>query len=149
MKLQEIKILQKAGIIPYYIDDDGLPEMMFMVPSDPTYGGPDFQIAKGFVDGNESIKNAAVREGSEELGLITSNIISISKIGSKIVTGDLDTYQMTVYVAEVSDPGNFGETDYETGDRAWLTMDEYAVKGKKSHLGFVSKANEFILRTKK
>jgi len=148
MNIAEIKMLQKAGIIPYYVDDKDIPRMMFMTPSDPTYGGPEFQIAKGFVDGKESIKNAAVREGSEELGLITSNIVSIDKISSKTITGDLDTYQMTVYVAEIVDPSNFGETDYETGDRAWLSMEEYVAIGKKSHLPFVREAYSFIIRTK-
>ena len=146
MKINEVAVKQKAGIIPYYIDKDGLPRMMFMIPSDPAYGGSSFQIAKGFIDAGEDDRTAETREGAEELGLVESNIKHIERIASKVLTGTVDTYQMTVFAAEIIDPTNFVETDYETEERGWLTMEEYFSKGKPSHLSFVQQTHDYILR---
>ena len=65
MQIDEVALTQKAGIIPYYIDEDGIPMMMFMVPSNPNYGGTEYQIAKGHIDKGETHYKAAIREGKE------------------------------------------------------------------------------------
>ena len=50
MKINELALTSKAGVIPYYFNEQGNLMMMFMTPSNPAYGGNLYQIAKGRVD---------------------------------------------------------------------------------------------------
>ena len=59
MKMVEIKNSNKSGIIPFYKDDDDQIRMLFMIPSDPYYGGPRLQIAKGGIDPGETAQDTA------------------------------------------------------------------------------------------
>jgi 8-oxo-dGTP pyrophosphatase MutT (NUDIX family) len=140
MRLQEFGLTQKAGIIPYYYDKDGTLMMLFMTPSNPAYGGNKSQIAKGHVDKGEDIETAAFREGVEELGLVTNNIKHSQKLTSQIITGEDDTYSLTVYVAEIVDPQAFKKTDFETGSRKWLTAQQFAAAGRSNQNAIVQYA---------
>lgn len=62
----------RGAIIPYAIVD-GEFYIALMKPSDPKYGGSDFQIAKGVQEGDESVEQTAIREGEQELGLKITN----------------------------------------------------------------------------
>ena len=68
----------RFGLIPWTVYHDSI-IMMFMMPSDPKFGGSNYQIAKGRKESGETDLEAAIREASEELGLKPSNIESINK----------------------------------------------------------------------
>ena len=133
-------VRQKAGIIPYFIDNKGIIRMLFARSSDPTYGGPSFMISKGGVDKGETPLQAALREGNEENGLKMSNIkketLSIGWKGD--IKGMTETSPMTIYICEVIDPVDFDKFGYETAETKWMTMEEYNKIGRKSQAFIVN-----------
>lgn len=128
-----------AGVIPYIIIDGEL-KMLFMVSSDPAFGGDKPMVSKGGVDPGEDLLTGAMREGNEELGLNSRNIIGTPIIVDTIQIAGFDsTYPMTVFAVEVSDPNDFDQPHYETEYTTWLTLEEYRAQGRRSHLVFVEK----------
>ncbi len=128
----------KAGIIPYYVLD-GVTQFMFMIPSDPAYGGTSPNIAKGGVEDGENVTEAAIREGEEELGLKRSNFVASPTVGfSEIVSGLDATYKFTVYTVEVKDPTDFSQYHYETKETLWLTAADFASSGRSSQRKIVT-----------
>lgn len=130
--------VDRAGIIPFYINDEQEIVMMFMVPSDPEYGGSDFQIAKGKVDPGEQHEEAAIREGEEELGLIKSNMISDVHFLGKFLG------RMHIYTVQVESPTNFNRPHYETAQVGWLTNDQFQTIGRELHRPLVDRAVSYI-----
>lgn len=129
--------VQRAGSIPFFIDGDGGFVMLFMKPSDPKFGGSEFQIAKGRVESGENTLEAALRETEEELGLNLSNVKWVKKCGVF-----LDTHH--IFILEVNNMGDFSDTTFETGDTAWLTEEEFSSIGRKLHRPIVKACvNEF------
>ena len=145
MKINELALTSKAGVIPYYFNEQGNLMMMFMTPSNPAYGGNLYQIAKGRVDQGEQVQQAAFREGEEELGLNADNIANMLHVASGVIKGDDDTYILSVFAAEVKDPKAFGKPHYETGKRAWMTAKAFETKGRQNHLALVQRAMQKIL----
>lgn len=141
MRLDEIESLrQKAGVIPYYLNNDGMPAMMFMVPSNVQYGGSLFQIAKGRIEPGENVQEAALREAEEELGLRAENIIQVTSVGNTKITGLDETYMLAIFVAEIKDPQNFSKPHYETGKTAWLTLEQFKTQGRQNQLPVITQA---------
>lgn len=127
-----------AGIIPYVIED-GQVHMLFMISSDANYGGDKPMISKGGVDPGESLAEAAMREGHEELGLVLRNCVCDPfEVTTMQVTGQTDTYPMTVFAVEVADRNDFEEPHYETAYTVWLTLEQFRHLGRASHMTFVS-----------
>ena len=128
----------KAGIIPYYISN-GRIEMLFMISSDPRFGGPDPMISKGHIDEGESPLQCAIREGEEELGLLRSNIRegSIHLISQGLMTGMDDSYIQFTYACQVLSKDAFVKPHYETKETVWMTAEEFARKGRLIHLSLV------------
>ena len=110
-------------MIPYIITD-GVVEMMFMKPSDPKFGGPDWQIAKGGVDEGETSQEAAIREAKEELGLFIGNIVD-DKVEKLMAWSGIE-----FFCCEVESKYMFGEPHYETGAVTWMTSDEFKQTGR-------------------
>jgi 8-oxo-dGTP pyrophosphatase MutT (NUDIX family) len=138
MKIHEITTKKsKAGIIPWVIEDGEI-KMMFMIPSNPKYGGPSPQIAKGGIDPGEDAAEAAVREGFEELGLLKNNIEQIIKIASVTISGLDETYPFTIFAAKVKNRTNFGSPHFETGKTLWLTNEEFQSTGRNIHKQLVA-----------
>lgn len=133
---EEKPIVYRAGVIPYVITPNGI-EMMFMKPSNPLYGGPDFQIAKGRVESGEDTLTSALREGFEELGLLQENIESTSKLG--VYLG-----RTTIFLAKVKDKEAFGDFHYETGATTWMTAEQFSENGRYLHKFIVQDAAEWI-----
>lgn len=146
MKVSEVRVKNKAGVIPYTIDEDGKVKMMFMVPSDPKFGGPNPQVAKGEIDEGENAAQAAIREGEEELGLIASNIADQFTLPTLTIAGLKESYKLTVVVAQVRTTHNFRSPHYETGSVHWLTLDQYRAKGRRNQIPIVEKAFEQITK---
>lgn len=125
----------KAGCIPY--DHDG--RMLFMISSDPSFGGPDPMIAKGHVDAGETYEQAGVREAEEELGLKRSNIVQGTlELGWKgELAGMTGSYPFEVYMCNIDDVVDFNEPHYETKEVVWMTLEDFSMKGRKSQLHIV------------
>lgn len=130
------KVIHRAGTIPYLVDE-GQILMMFMKPSNPEFGGSEFQIAKGRVEDGEDTKTAALREAKEELGLFLSNLSTVEELG--VFMG-----RTTLYVAKVMDRSLFGEPSFETMETAWLTLDQFAKIGRDLHFVPVKTAHDKI-----
>ena len=130
----------RAGVIPYYIKDDNV-EMLFMKPSDPKFGGSDFQIAKGKKEDGESDEEAAFREASEELGLFKGNIIDKHDLGNFLG-------RTRIYIAEIKDKDMFGDPHFETGEVKWMTPKEFDKEGRTLHRPIVKAAARWINKNK-
>jgi 8-oxo-dGTP pyrophosphatase MutT (NUDIX family) len=134
---QKKKITHRAGVIPYYIDENDQVLMLFMQPSDAEYGGKEFQIAKGKHDEGESAHTAAFREAHEELGLKKENVGLIYQLG--VFLG-----YTTIFLAHVLSTDDFDEPHFETGDTKWMTAEEFAKVGRSLHKPIVREAIKFI-----
>ncbi len=128
----------KAGCIPYIIDN-GEPKMAFLVSSDANFGGGEPMIAKGGIDGNESPKEAGIREAEEELGLRRSNIVdgTIQSGWSGELEGLKHNYKFDVFMCQVKSQKDFDTPGRETKEVLWFTLEEFKAKGRKSHLHIV------------
>lgn len=132
---------RRAAIIPWFVDkENGKVEMLFMRPSDPKYGGPLFQIAKGRIDPGENAKEAAVREGGEELGLFAGNIEKISYLG------EFGYGRIATFLAKIKDKNLFGDPHYETGEVKWMTAEEFIATGRDFMKPMVRAASRRIIR---
>ena len=139
MNVTELTPVAKAGILPYFNNGKNT-WILFMQPSNPEYGGSAFQIAKGGIDPGEDELTAALREGSEGLGLRSDNIKHTTKVMSSTITGLDETYNLTVFLAQIIDPDAFDTPHYETARSAWLSQAEYARYGRSSQQSIVNKA---------
>lgn len=129
---------RRAGIIPYYIKNNKV-YMLFQKPSNPDYGGPDLQIAKGRIDPGETSLQTAIREGHEEIGLRPSNYKN-----EPIYIGCYLT-SMDMYIVEVEDQLDFDAPHFETGETRWMTIDDYKEEGRPLHLPIVQIAYNTIM----
>jgi 8-oxo-dGTP pyrophosphatase MutT (NUDIX family) len=131
------KIVYRAGMIPYLIED-GEVLMMFMKPSETQYGGDQFQLCKGVVEDDDlDTRTAALREGAEELGLRSENIQSVTELGNFLG-------RTTVFIARVADQTNFDKPHYETDEVTWLTCDQFLKVGRDLHKDIVQLAEQVI-----
>lgn len=134
--------IYRAGLIPYIIDGDRI-EMMFMIPSNPKYGGGRSegvkpQIAKGKMDPGETSKETAIREAKEELGLFEPNIVGeVPYLGKFLGRTD-------VYLAKMKDKDMFGDFHFETKAIQWLTSHEFELEGRDIHKPIVRSAMRYI-----
>lgn len=146
MRADEV-VKRKAGVIPYYIDHNGQVQMKFFIPSDSEYGGPKPQIAKGEVDPGEDEATAAVREGSEEVGLVEENISLLEYFHTQQTGDQYEPAVTQFFIAEVIDPETFTEPGFETGAVMWLTPQQFASQGRSNQRQIVAKAFSVINQT--
>lgn len=123
---------ERAGIIPYYLESEQI-LMLFMKPSNPRYGGEYYQIGKGRIDSGETAEQAALREGREELGLFSGNIIRLDQLGTFLG-------YTTIFIAEIEHVDLFGDTDYETSHVKWMTEQDFVNEGRRLHIPIVKAA---------
>jgi 8-oxo-dGTP pyrophosphatase MutT (NUDIX family) len=126
--------IKRAGLIPFYKDDDDQIYMMFMMPSDEKYGGMVFQIAKGRIDEGENPLQAAVREAVEELGVRENNIKWIQKCGVF-----LNTHHIYIAEMDTMDLSKYNKPCFETSEVKWLTPDEFFKIGRRLHFSIADK----------
>ena len=137
------KPVEKAGIIPYRHDGNEL-RMMFMISSDPKYGGPLPQISKGHVDPtDESSMDTAIREGREELGLKLENTRyerhSVFNVMKGVIKGEKES-TFALYAVEVKDEFNFDQPHFETASTVWMTARQFMANGREEHKELVRMA---------
>lgn len=132
--------IDRAGMIPYHIADDGTINMVFQIPSNPKYGGTDPQLCKGKVDPGETAIEAAIREAKEELGLFVPNVV-----GEPIYLGKF-LGRTDVFMCQIKDPKLFGipTTPDEVQTVLWLTPDEFMTQGRQLHKHVVRAATRAI-----
>jgi len=126
------KKIYRAGVIPYIQNGNDI-EMMFMKPANKEHGGDSYQVAKGKQETGEDIKETALREAKEELGLFIGNVDELHSIGEWLG-------RTTVFVAGIKDKEMFGDPHYETGSVAWLTLEGFMEKGRDLHKPIVKAA---------
>lgn len=128
--------IYRAGLLPYILED-GVAKFLFMKPSNPKYGGDMFQIAKGKIEIDETPEDAAIREASEELGLVPDNIQNLLFLGNFLG-------RTSIYMAEVSNKNRFVEPHFETSETAWMSLAEFLASGRKLHHSIVSTADSIV-----
>ncbi len=120
------KPIYRAAMVPYVVED-GQIWMLFQKPSDPTYGGDSYQLAKGKVEEGETAEEAAVREAQEEVGLFRGNVVK----GPEHV--GLFLGRTDVYVCKVKDRDLFGLPSDETESTKWMTLEDFLNEGRLLH----------------
>jgi len=91
-----------------------------MIPSSPEFGGTSPQMAKGNVDGGENIIEAAIREGTEEIGLVKNNIKRIEKVG---VAYYMDFgVELHAFVCVLHDNDDWDVPGYEAKSTQWVNI---------------------------
>lgn len=127
---------KKAGMIPYHIDEDGVIRMLFMVASDPRFGGPKPMISKGDIEEGEDEKIAAIREAQEELGLRDDNMLHQPWKGwSGHVKLRSSEYDLTIYACQVASLKRslFDKPHFETRFTVSMTQDRFHEIGRADH----------------
>lgn len=109
--------VKRGAIIPYAIEDNEV-YVALMKPSDPKYGGSDFQIAKGIQEPGESIEKTAIREGEQELGLDLSNDIKLIWDNKK---GGITYFCVKVEIVGLKPEAN-EQGIMETGSAKWFKI---------------------------
>jgi 8-oxo-dGTP pyrophosphatase MutT (NUDIX family) len=138
----------KAGLIPYIVDTDGQLKMLFMVASDPKFGGSKPMISKGTIEDGETTEHAAIREAIEELGLKLENVKgTLIKVFEDKVTLRSSNYDLTIYGVEVHNKTDFDKWDHETLFATWMTLDSFDAKGRRDHKPIVKTLVERINMT--
>ena len=134
------KKIYRAGVLPYIIENNDI-QMMFMMPDDPTgtYGGEQYQLAKGKIEEGESDRTAAFREANEELGLFSGNVIQEYDLGTFLG-------RTHVYLAKVKSKDMFGEPCSETEKTKWLTLEEFLDVGRGLHKPMIKAAHRLITK---
>ena len=118
--------IKRSGLIPFVVEDGEI-KMMFMVPSNPAFGGNQFQIAKGRLEPDLTPLANAIKEATEELGLKEPNMV-----GEPFHVGDF-MRGIAIFAVEVKDKNDFGPFTYETGKVGWLSKDEFVKVGRELH----------------
>lgn len=134
----------RAGMVCYRIvegktGDDSI-EMLFMRPSDPTYGTDTFQLPKGRIDEGETALEAAIRETKEETGLFMGSLLrEPEEVG--IFMG-----RTTMFTCKVEYDALFGEPSFETAETKWMTIHSFLNEGRELHRPVVQAIYREILR---
>lgn len=133
-----MKKVERAGLLPYRLSNNWKVEYLFMKPSDPTYGGSNFQIAKGHVDPTDaSYLAAALRECEEELGVSADQFESIEKIG--VFHG-----RTHYFLGKLKEDFVLKPFCQETGEIAFLDYSTFSLIGRDLHKDVVKRARDLI-----
>ena len=144
-QIQRWKDKDKAGLIPFYREEDGTIKFLMMIASNPQFGGFKPMISKGSVEEGELVEECAIREAVEELGLVVDNCIGDPfKIFEDYVQLRSVEYFLTVYAVEVASKQNFIEPGSETKFTSWMTYESFMGRGRKDHQPLVQTLYDII-----
>jgi len=135
------KDTDKAGIYPYIIEN-GVIKICFMIPSNPKFGGKYPQMAKGGIDSGYSALETALKEGAEELGLISSNIVETKKIGVFPYKNSL-IQRMHLFVCNVNTV-EMNPHGYETKEIIWMDIENALTETRPDQRYFLKKVKEIL-----
>jgi 8-oxo-dGTP pyrophosphatase MutT (NUDIX family) len=137
----------RAGLIPY-TREGGVLKYLFMVSSDPKFGGPRPMISKGKIENGETPLVGAIREAEEELGFKQRNarggVFEVFSGRQELYSG---AYHLTVYAVEIQDRYDFDKWCDETEYTVWMTLEEFQSKGRKDHVKFVEAVEAKVERS--
>ena len=140
-----LTIEPRAGLVPYFTDEDGVTRYLMMVSSDPRYGGPRPMVSKGKIEPDETAFDAAIREAEEELGFVKSNAASLcTLISDEHVYLRSTNYHLTMYAVEVNSRYDFTRWGEETKYTIWMTAEEFRRNGRQDHVVYVDKIEAMI-----
>lgn len=139
----ESKLKFKAGIVPYVIQN-GIIKMLFIISSDPSYGGTQPCIAKGGADPGETPQQTAVREGEEEIGFPAAIYAQIYPSAKERIAGMTSSYDFYVFAGQLKAVPNKIPFGPEVGSVHWLSMEEYQKVGRKNQLNLVQQTYNAI-----
>ena len=144
--MSSVQFTPKSGFIPYMIDPkDGQLKMLFMVASNPKFGGPKPMISKGTIEDGEDKLTAAIREAGEELGLKEVNLKNKPfLVWEGFVSLRTSKYDLTVFAAEIKDKSDFNKWDFETLYATWMTNESFQEKGRKDHKSIVQQLVDML-----
>ena len=109
----------RAALIPIYFDEkENKYYVMLMKPSDPAYGGSDFQFCKGQIDPGENALQTAIREAKEELGIKIKNAEDVKLLW------DNKNYNMKYYFVIVDSKKQNYTPHFETSAVVWWDLDK-------------------------
>lgn len=160
----------KVGILPFIVEKErsggrvtALIKLLAMKPSPKAkhMGDPSLQVAKGtrrvFINEewhdmrdddlryadesfHEPLLATALREGEEEVGLKSSNIVRLFDLGCfTFVSASRGIKKpLHMFAAEIRDPQDFTAFESTTELTRWLTPDEFAEAGRADHVAIVS-----------
>lgn len=106
----------RAGLIPYCKKNNGY-YVCVMKPSDPKYGGSDWQFSKGHIQEQETPQEAAIKEAQEELGYIHKDNYKLNLLW------DNKKNRITWYFVETDDM-DLDQFGYESSDVKWFEIIE-------------------------
>ena len=129
---------KRAGFVPYRVVGGEI-LMMFMVPSYSESKHKMPQCCKGKIEAGETEKDAAMREGLEELGLFKNNLKSINRL---TVTQDTTVF----FCGEVIDETFFTLPCTETLSTVWMDLEEYRKYGRQDQLHIVESVDDIARR---
>lgn len=131
--IENKRIIDTAGTIPYYIDENNDVHVYLMIPSNPDYGGTQPQLAKGQIDDGYTVKETAAKEAKEEVGLKLTNLKFFKKLNDfKYIDGKM----IAVYYAEVKDINDFNDPHWESKWSGWINLskDFNVIRPEQKHI---------------
>ncbi len=132
----------RAGLIPW-ISEGGEYRYLFMVASDPKFGGPRPMISKGKIEEGETPIVTALREAEEELGLKQLNLkTELEFLTEERVRLYSGTYEFSVFSVQVFNRWDFDKWCDETEYTVWMTLDEFKVQGRPDHIKYIKMLEE-------
>ncbi len=136
---------KRAGMVIYRVLGEGQVtadniEMLFMIPSNPDFGGPDPQLPKGRIDPGETPLQAALREAQEEVGLFYGSLMEPAY--------ELGTFMgyTTVYVGRVDPNAEYADFTDEVKETVWMSPDQFMERGRIIHKPVVQAAVRSIIK---
>jgi 8-oxo-dGTP pyrophosphatase MutT (NUDIX family) len=132
----ETKLKYKAGVIPYVKVGDEI-EMLFVISSNPAFGGPDPGIIKGGADDGETPKETAIREMKEEVGIDENLIVEVEEVFTDRLRGLVSEYKFHVFACQLDKKPELKIDTFEIGEAVWMTIDDFNARGRKSQLHIV------------
>lgn len=114
--------ISKAGAIIFTRNPK--PLVLMLKSSNPAFGGTSWQLPKGQIDSGESPEQAGIREAKEEAGLMDSDVLKITDLGTFTLKGMMDTYGIHFQAVETHKPKVSGTYHFETGETKWFTVED-------------------------
>lgn len=127
----------KAGVIPF-VRENGIIRGLFVISSDPKFGGTDPAIIKGGPDEGETPRETALREMTEEVGIPQSLVADAEEIFVGEIKGLLASYKMHVFAVELKSKPDVHVDGVEIASAVWMSIEEFMIKGRESQRKIVA-----------
>lgn len=127
------KSVLRSGVIPIH-EENGRVYAFCMIPSNVNYGGDMPQMAKGHLEKGYSVKENALKESAEEIGLIEDNVTNIRFVGV--------FHKIAVFACHVKDKDRWSDFEWETSWAGWVDITDNYDKIREFQREIFEKARE-------